>query len=189
MHRKYFTMKRIILLMSILGISVMSHAQSQPVKVFEFEPSVGITYGLDNNPGSKQIGPALGLEARWNLRRVPIDLGVQLSLGSAVSSYYDDDLSCRTVHLFHIVADYNFNRGAKVSPFAGLTMGLNGYAVVEGELNDNSDGSGGFGVCPRIGVELWRHLRLTLSCNVARNHYKYLGFNVGYAFGRGLKSK
>ena len=182
-------MKRIILLMSILGISVMGHAQSQPVKVFEFGPSVGITYGLDNNPGSKQIGPALGLEARWNLRRVPIDLGVQLSLGSAVSSYNDDDLSCRTSHLFHFVADYNFNRGAKVSPFVGLTMGLNGYDVVEGELNDDSDGSGGFGFCPRAGVELWRHLRLTLSCNVARNHYNYLGFNVGYAFGGGLKSK
>lgn len=47
-----------------------------PVKPFEFEISIGGTYGIDKYVGKKLIGPALALESRYNFPQNPMDFRI-----------------------------------------------------------------------------------------------------------------
>lgn len=179
-------MKALLVAALLLCVSVGAMAQGREVKTFEFEPFFGATAGL-HSPGSMVIGPALGLEGRWNLRRRPIDIGAQLYVGSACSTYKDDDISCRIASL-GAFADWNFGRGGSVAPFVGVGLSFNRYDMVNGSYNDDEgDGTSGPGINPRVGVELFRHLRLTLTARIGRNIYNQGSLTIGYAFGGGLK--
>lgn len=183
-------MKKSVLAGLFLLLSVSANAAEADtirVKTFEFEPSVGATYGLAGNTGSHKLGPSLGLEARWNLHRVPLDVGMQLYLGSACSRYNGTDLACRTLSVMP-VCDYNFRRRHAVSPFVGMGVGLNLYDMISGDYNDyEGDKTAGVGLMPRVGVELFRHLRLALSAHVGKKIYSTVGLTVGYAIGGGRK--
>lgn len=180
-------MKKILSSAMLLLAALTCGAQGVGVKIFEFEPFVGITYGLAGNTGDRKLGSALGLEARWNLRSNPLDIGAQLYLGSAVSRYDGQDLGCRTFAQTAFV-DYNFNRGGTVSPFVGAGLSLNYYDMIEGNYNDyEGDGDRGLGFAPRAGVEFSRHLRLTLTAHLGKRIYDTVGLTVGYAFGGGRK--
>lgn len=179
-------MKALLVAALLLCISVGAMAQGREVKTFEFEPFLGATAGL-HSPGSMVIGPSLGLEGRWNLRRRPIDIGAQLYIGSACSTYKGDDISCRIASL-GAFADWNFGRGSSVAPFVGVGLSFNQYDMVSGSYNDDEgDGTSGPGINPRVGVELFRHLRLTLTARIGRNIYNQGSLTIGYAFGGGLK--
>lgn len=163
------------------------NSYDRPVKAFEFEPFVGVTYGLAGNVGSHLVGPALGFEARYNLNCLPVDVGTQLYMGSAVSKYAGGTLSFRTFS-FMSVCDYNFLLGEKVSPFVGIGLGLNSYDIVQGNYpNDKTDHTMGVGLMPRVGVELFRHVRVTLNAHIGKAKYNTIGLSVGYAFGGGAK--
>lgn len=179
-------MKALLVAALLLCVSVGAMAQGREVKTFEFEPFLGATAGL-HSPGSMVIGPSLGLEGRWNLRRRSIDIGAQLYIGSACSTYKGDDISCRIASL-GAFADWNFGRGSSVAPFVGVGLSFNQYDMVSGSYNDDEgDGTSGPGINPRVGVELFRHLRLTLTARIGRNIYNQGSLTIGYAFGGGLK--
>lgn len=57
------------------------------LKPFEFEISLGGTYGIDKYVGNKQIGPAFALEGRYNFCSNPIDIGMELYGGSTARNY------------------------------------------------------------------------------------------------------
>lgn len=163
------------------------NSYDRPVKAFEFEPFVGVTYGLAGNVGSHLVGPALGFEARYNLNCLPVDVGTQLYIGSAVSKYAGGILSFRTFS-FMSVCDYNFLLGEKVSPFVGIGLGMNGYDIVQGYYpGDKTDNTMGVGLMPRVGVELFRHVRVTLNAHIGKRNYNTIGLSVGYAFGGSAK--
>ena len=158
------------------------NSYDRPVKAFEFEPFVGVTYGLAGNVGSHLVG-----EARYNLNCLPVDVGTQLYMGSAVSKFAGSTLSFRTFS-FMSVCDYNFLLGEKVSPFVGIGLGLNSYDIVLGNYpDDKTDHTMGVGLMPRVGVELFRHVRVTLNAHIGKAKYNTIGLSVGYAFGGGAK--
>lgn len=181
-------MRTFLLAALLLCGSASAAAQGREVKTFELEPFVGATAGL-HSPGSMTMGPAIGLEGRWNLASRPVDIGAQLYTGSACSTYRHDDISCRIASL-GAFADWNFRRGESVSPFVGVGLSANAYDMVNGDYHDGEgDGTWGVGVNPRVGVELFRHLRLTLTARIGRNIYNQASLTIGYAFGGGLKSR
>lgn len=191
-------MRKLILAAVFLGTAATCWAQNyQEVKKFEFEPFVGVTYGF-KNPGTRVAGPAMGLEARWNLRSIPLDIGAQMYLGSACGTYKEQiyidridefDLSCRTFSI-GAFSDYNFNRGGTVSPFVGAGLSCNLYDMITGSYNDyEGDNTSGIGITPRVGVELFQHLRITLSARIGRSLYSHAALTIGYAFGGGAKNK
>ena len=159
------------------------NSYDRPVKAFEFEPFIGCTYGLAGNVGSHQVGPAFGFEARYNLNCLPGDVGTQLYMGSSVNKFAGSTLSFRTFS-FMSVCDYDFLLGEKVSPLVGIGIGFNSYDIVQGNYpNDNTDKTLGVGLMPRIGVELFRHVRFTLNAHIGKCNYNTIGLSVGYAFG------
>jgi len=175
-------------LLMLPGTTVYAgNTYERPVKAFEFEPFVGATYGLAGNVGSHKAGPAFGIEARYNFRHAPVDVGMQIYMGTALSRYQGGDLSCRTFSIMP-VCDYNFNPGKKVSPFVGIGVGPNIYDIIVGSYdNDRTDGTSNIGIMPRVGVELGRHLRFTLNAHLGKRIYNTVGLSIGYTFGGGLK--
>ena len=175
-------MNRKLLVALALTITMGAAAQNE-VKTFEIEGKVGATYPTQKYFGDKRVGPSLGLEARWNLRQLPIDVGAEIYAGSALRRYQGDDQSNRIFSL-SVVGHYNFMRGTRVSPFVGLGLGTGSCDVVEG-CKDNEGGA--FIVSPRVGVELFHHLRLSFDARFARKGYNTVGITIGGVIGGGRK--
>ena len=175
-------MKRIVFA-SILGVfllnSLNTAAQSDlPVRRFEFEVKIGGTFPIENNVGDRDFGTGGGLEIRWNMDK-PFDIGLELYAGFAARYGQGEDLS-HNLKAISVFTDYNFQRGQTVSPFVGIGLGC-----AEGNNNGYVDSAILF--TPRVGLELWRHLRLTFDARIARKGYNTIGLSVGYVFGGGLK--
>ena len=115
-------MKKLQLVLCIALMAVMPSRAQQNVAPFEFEVKAGTNLPLDSESGiSNKLGVNLGLESRWNLKRLPMDVGAELYIGSAVRHAEDDkSLSNRTISLA-VLSDFQINRGSKVSPFIGLS--------------------------------------------------------------------
>lgn len=167
----------------LLFASTPASAQNDScrVKKFNFVVKVGATCPLNGNDDtSNQIGPQLGLEALWNLRKLPIDIGAELYIGSAVRDYAGDDVSNRTFSL-SVVSDYNFHRGTKFAPFAGLGLGWAKCDQVTGSYGEDKEGSK-FCLTPRVGFVAFRHLRVTLDAHITQKNYSHAGLSIGYSF-------
>ena len=185
-------MKRFRIVIAVVGllslVSVAASAQSGAceLKKFNFVVEAGATCPLNSHGDtSNKIGPQLGLEALWNLRKLPlqmfpIDLGAELYVGSAVRGYAGDDVSNRTVSL-SVVSDYNFRLGPNFYPFAGVGLGLARCEQVTGSYGDDAEGTR---LCftPRIGFVAFRHLRGTLDAHITQKDYSHAGRSVGYSF-------
>lgn len=92
----------------------------------------------------------------------------------------------RTVFM-GFTADYNFRQGGKVNPFVGMGVGLGLHNAVEDVTDDPNDRTATVMIAPRVGVELWRHLRLTLTANLSCKYYNNLSLTIGYVIGGGKK--
>lgn len=160
--------KYLLILLSVFALHVYGQNPSQ--RTIELNPFVGATYGLSSEAGSRKIGPSFGFEGRWNLKTCPIDIGLQAYLGQAITSYKKLDVKCRTISLTAF-GDYNWNFGRNISPFIGLGIGLNQYDIVDSGWYDykyDDNDVQGCGVVPRVGIELYRHIRITLEGNLVR---------------------
>lgn len=183
------------ILLSALTL-VDCRAQDTGVRTFELEPMAGITYPLSSDHGHDRSPDAsIGLEARWNLRHSPLDVGVQFYLGNALYIRHLDDGKTNEINrgtmAFLMVADYNRHRGRMVSSFVGIGIGVQQYDVLVNSLGDGpaEDDGWGVGLVPRAGVELWRHWRVTLNAHIGKRRYHTVELTVGYAFGGGLRKR
>lgn len=189
--------------MLLLLIPVTGWAQQREVGRFEFEIGGGIALGSGklsdlnlkwdkNNPGYSLHG-----ELRYNFARLPLDIGARFS-----SSFFNRDLGdifqnadFKAINLMGFV-DYNLFRRSKFSLFLGAGFGYAGLdtshlATLDDQrpglkefIKDNSEGA--FCMMPRVGVELFHRLRLTLGYlyqgNAATNHFD---ISLGFVFGGG----
>lgn len=179
--------KDLLILLSVFVLQVYGQNPSQ--RTIELNPFTGATYGLSSEAGSRKIGPSFGFEGRRNLRTCPIDVGLQAYLGQAITSYKKLDVKCRIISLTAF-GDYNWKRGSNFSPFIGMGLGFNQYDIIDPGWYDykyNDTGVQGCGVVPRVGIELYRHIRITLEGHLGKKIYNTVGLTVGYAFGIGKK--
>ena len=181
MKRKHFTFYLLAALL-LTSTEAASAQESQPVKRFEFETKLGVTFPIDKFVGREQLGPQLGLESRWNMD-TPFDVALELYMGSAVRHNNHHDISTRIFSLT-LYGDYNFRRGSKVAPFVGAGIGSANCENIQG--SEGREG-GSLLLVPRVGVKLWNHLRLTADLRLARKGFNTVGLSIGYAFGGGRK--
>ena len=191
--------RRIVLL--LLAVALCSTARAQTVEVRRFEAEIGV--GLVNGASKLSLdgcdaGPLLYAEVRYNLRALPIDVGVQLS-----SSYFHrkadgqaDRLQTRSSNIM-AVADYNLFRGRRVSLFAGVGVGCGVLELTaplaithpDERWSGYTTGDGKSKLClsPRFGVELFNHLRLTLFYMGEERANNHFGLSIGGVIGGGRK--
>ena len=144
--QKSDTMKRVVLvvMLSILSLDAMAQNGGREVRRIEIEPSISWQ-------------PALAIEGRYNFNRRPWDVGINAAL-----DLYGPRITT--------VGDYNFSRNKKCALFVGAGAGwantdiLNIDEAIElyGDACCAPD-QDCLCVYPRVGVELFRHLRITLS--------------------------
>ncbi len=192
-------MKVLMFAVCFLFVGLFPQLQAQnktDFKAFEFEIGGGITCG--SNHGALKVCPGCNIymEARTNLKNTPWDLGFQLGLGY-LNRKDENKISYYVSNKFSMLAfvDYNFRYWDKVAPFAGIGLGRTELIYNTPGAIDN-DGKPSIYkqifspvvMNPRIGVELFNHLRITAEYKIHfHNRCNWFALNVGVAFGGGKK--
>lgn len=167
-------MKKVVLILTSLLLYNVTFAQTKErtIRRFEGEPNFGIA----------TIGFAtLSVELRYNFNQRPWDVGI--------NSAFDFNGARITA-----VGDYNFAREKNCSFFVGVGAGwantdiLNIDEAIE-ECGDACCASTQecLCVCPRIGLELFQHLRLTATVNTYNFEEAELLLSLGFTIGGGRK--
>lgn len=182
----------IVALCFAMTVNAQTTNKIQRVHHIEYEMRAGATRPLGSSiPGTdSKYGVCIGGEFRYNFTDSPFNVGLTLDITTALYGWhpdeYDRNQSNRTVFLGSTV-DYNFHQGGKVNPFVGLGFGYGGHVALVDAIDETNDGRSTAMVVPRIGVELWRHLRFTLAANLSCKYYNNLSLTVGYVIGGGKK--
>lgn len=181
-------MKRLFLVTMVVVTMLPLRAQEwHTVSKFEFEMWGGVGVPLGGyHGGDNKTGASVGLCLRYNFSEIPVDCGVYVSLNSARrdfkryagdGAYYQNN---RTGS-FGIEGNYNFRQGLKVNPYAGLCLGV-GLNDVVGDRHVLSSGTS-LSIMPRLGVELFHHLRIGAYCQLSRHGYNNAGLMIGIVVG------
>lgn len=187
-------LKPSILIPLFFAAALSARAQfAHRVKPIEFEVRFGATMPVNSLRGSdKTTAPAFGLELRYNFPDVPLDAGFALDINAAAYSfgYIADDFEQRNRTCFvGLTGDYNFRQGGTINPFVGLGFGIGVHDAIMDVVDDTKDGINTLAFVPRLGVELWRHLRVTFAATLSTKYYNNFSINVGYAIGGGRKRR
>lgn len=191
-----------VLLGLFCAMSLFANAQSAgglPVKNWEWELKFGGTLPLSGGEYSKaQLGPALGAEVRYNLEDSPLSLGAKIDVTVARKDISEPSLvnmpkqpeetlemGYRTFN-FSVLGDYNFRQGRNVYPFVGVGLGIGMQHECEDAVYDN-DGHAALAFTPRVGVELFRHVRIACTATITKKDYSNIAFTLGYVFGGGKR--
>ena len=175
----------------VLALGTESIAQEQ-VRKLEFEAGLGYSLAMTKEEHYGSLSALL--ELRYNLRHSPWDVGIHYENSVAPLESVDYEALYDTrpgfiptgtidedIHYILPVADYNFHRGERLSYFIGGGLGM---SICRIEYNPR----GSFALMPRAGVELFNHLRLTLSYKYnSHGVYHYLGLSIGGVLGGGRK--
>lgn len=186
----YYSVMRKLLILFCLCCTVVVRGQVIDVQRVEGELNVGLGTSVGNfQDGKHRIGPDLGLELRYNIPQSKFDVGLLANLTTSVFDFdsrpgfdgqWDLTQSNRSVNLM-LVGDYNFNQGSRVNPYVGLGLGASFYDVVEDKVYPQS--GTGFIFRPRVGIELFHHLRIGAFLSVIRTGYTNFGISIGGVIG------
>ena len=171
-------MKRLLFVLFAL-LPMCSFAQEVEVRRVEGSISLGVSFFEDSfyESTAGEIGLLSSVELRYNLRNVPMDVGIMSVVDirggdcELCNGSWEGDLS------FLAVTDYNFRRGKRVSYFAGVGVGATFYNADTTKLC----------VMPRVGMEFFNHLRLTMAYMAGPNAKNTLNLTLGVAIGGGRK--
>lgn len=176
-----------------LGLCFTNLVSNAQIKL---EPYLGLTYPVRNIGASevKEIaGLNAGIEVRKDLYALPISVGADLFVASSArqKEKLDGGHSSNSQRMAGIAAvcDYNFLKGGTVSFFAGTGIGIAQRRTIRSGIDN------GIGICPeygpvispRVGIELWNHLRITAEARFTQRDYNVFAFRIGYAFGKANK--
>lgn len=178
-----------ILLLSLLTIILSVAVKAQDVRKFEGE--FGAAVPVTAKKFGSKFEPAWNFyaEGRYNLRNVPVDVGLQVQYGAFYRTWaatgIDRDFRFVTVLA---VSDYNFRRGRNISPFVGVGAGMSFVRIEHSDLesiNNSCDLSAC--VMPRVGIEFFRHVRFTVGYRLMNKEYSNLELSLGVVFGGGRR--
>lgn len=174
-----FVRKFFVVVAAVCGCAV--GVSGQDVQRFEGELSVGLTAPISKFHGGRtEIGPQFGLEGRYNFPYSAFDCGLLVDVTTAVYGLRGDEQSNRSINLV-VNGDYNFRQGEKVNFYAGAGIGLSMNEEVTAHIYPHQGTS--FLFRPRIGVELFRHLRIGLNLNVNRVGFSNAAITIGGVIG------
>lgn len=183
------------LIAAFSALLASSLLQAQTVKKIEVEPYLGLSYPIRNINGSAVVeveGLNMGLEFRYNLPSLPMSIGADLSIASANRALPKPNNgkhfhNTQRMTSLAAVCDWNFRQGRTVALFTGIGTGIAQRETIKSGIDN------GIGMCPtlgmyaapRIGVELWNHLRLTIEAKFTQRDYNVVAFRLGVPIGGG----
>lgn len=194
-------MKKYVIL--LLAIFCLSHGKAQDKSTYsigsiEGEIGAGVAFGT-NKLGFDKINPgaAFYAEVRHNFKKLPFDVGVHVA--GTIFHRESDKAGQLKFKSWNVLAvtDYNFMQKSKVSFFAGVGVGYasleNSAPIVFDDSQTNWAGfstgkkNGSFCFMPRVGVELFHHLRITAAYKLAEKANSHFDLTIGVVFGGGIR--
>lgn len=187
-------MKKLLLLFVLLGCTGAYAQKPRVVRALEVEVGAGMTFGAANIGFDKtKIGELGFVELRYNMRELPLDLGFRVNglvFGREIDRVNLNFLSTN----FMVTSDLNIGRKSKFAPFVGIGVGYASFEnssqiVAHGDGEYTDDGPGG-SVCfmPRVGIELFHHLRVSGYYMIEERGNRHFGLTLGVVFGGGPKN-
>lgn len=178
------SMRKYIILILLFFTALVSPCEVRQVQKFEGGAKIGASVPLGGFHGAEGAWTAshLGLDLRYNLKAVPVDVGAFLLVDMAYYKYRQiDENQINRSLMFGIEGNYNFRRGSKFSPYAGLGIGLGHHDTVHRQ--DFSVGGTTPVFLPHIGVEMLYHLRLEAGFMIARKGCNVFELSLGVVIG------
>lgn len=177
-----------ILLVMILSAGVLSAKPREKgeIRAVEFEIGGGVVFGNYMKNFVNDGGLSLFIETRYNIPELPFDIGLQASVSSYGGNNNGYDVTNRGSLITFV--DYNFRYFKKIDFFAGLGvgMGMTDFKYMFGDRRNVSlDRT--LVVNPRVGIELFHHLRITAEYRLMDRYYSYFGINIGVPIGGGIR--
>ena len=195
------TKELLLILIICLAASPILGQNQRSVSLIEFELGVGAKASpnvsvIDFNSFSAvksdktNIGAALFMEARVNIPSTAFDVGLQFSL-----HFFDrewEGMMNRTYRFKSLTTyiDYNYRKWDNIVPFAGVGVGFSNVDLeVDYAAPAANDVSNTNSAClnPRIGVEIYDRVRLTLDWKIMHKHFSQVGLSLGFVFGGGKR--
>lgn len=173
-----------LLLASVAMMPSVALAQSQKVQRFEGELRVGFTGPLGGyHSANSLMGSTLGLEMRYNFEDSPWDCGLMVDISTARWEFepQSDMAQVNRSPAVALTGDYNFRQGKKVNPFVGAGVGVAFCDVLDFEYCPSPGNS--FYFAPRVGVELFHHLRLASQFNITQRGFHNVAVTLGLVIG------
>lgn len=193
----------IIALLAVMAVGVQnaSAKKVRKVRAFEVEIGGGIVTPTDKLKFDKnKLGWNAQVELRYNFKHLPLDLGLHVdgallsregkTIQDAGIGSGEDIKSVNFASMTGLaVVDFNLRRAKNFSIFVGCGVG---YGMLINDIEKISeigdiDKLGCFCVMPRVGVELFHHLRATLYYKNLKTEQSHFGVNLGIVFGGGKK--
>lgn len=125
-------------------------------------------------------------ELRYNFSRLPFDAGVHFGLGAFNREYrhpqaHDFDNHFKNLLL---VGNYNFRRGRNVAPFVGIGAGWSHWKIDDwGPEAGMTTCDNRFCLMPRVGIEFFRVIRLSVDYKIIGHGFNNLQCSLGIVFG------
>ncbi len=178
-------MRRSIITTVAMLAMLIGQAQEISVQKYEVEASGGLSMPIGGyHGGDAKAGAAIGISLRHNFEDSPWDCGATVQLDCANRDFRKDGSSNyqnnRTTTI-GIMGGYNFRQGHKVNPFASMTVGVAMNDVVS-DRHYPSKGTS-MAIIPKVGVELWHHVRANAYCQISRKGYNSFGLSLGLIIG------
>ncbi len=170
-------MKKIVLILLLLT-SIFAVGQNNSGKKFNFEIGLGYSLAAQKHEAEK-LKYKLGFyfEERYNSPGIPVNIGLQIGYSTFTRVIGGDD-KFRSFSILP-VADYNFRKGGKINPYAGIGMGI-AFNNIDGVFNAGFKSN--FCIMPRIGVRFINHLNLSLDYQISHTDYSHMNIRFGFYF-------
>ena len=184
-------MRRFIILLAVALQGLLLTAQTRTVRPIEVELNAGAGVVMNKlDYAWNSFVQAYGVEARYNVLDGRFDIGLGLR-GGIITRASETVFSKVFVPInLYAVADYNYFVSNNLSLFAGLAVGVTYQKVLPGTLCAGDWMERTYNgkiwspyLAPRVGVECWDRLRLTLACQLTDPGSQYTGIHLGYVFG------
>ncbi|MDR1272917.1 MAG: hypothetical protein LBK12_00045 [Odoribacteraceae bacterium] len=165
----------LILITFFLALALCSAGQEKRIQRINFEVDFGIIFGATRDGAEKlPLGGTMGMEIRYNLRSLPLNIGLIQEL-SGFSRVYETGRKENIRSLKTLgVCDYNFRRGKAVSMFVGAATG----GAIEMNMLSSKRRTL-FAFVPRVGLRFFKHVSLSLDYAMTRVYHNHFDLKLG----------
>lgn len=181
---------RTLLILLLCMLPAYGRAQVVPSRKYQpVEVEVGIGTGIPlNRLGAEKFGflKTVKGEIRYNTPAGVFDFGAGVQLMKVGRIFNQGEAGLKatdysSLQLYGVV-DYNWRVNHYMNLFAGLAFGAShNISLMPDGFSYAKKWSPYVG--PRIGMEVWDRLRVTITCNLMDRANNFIGFEIGYAFG------
>lgn len=172
-------------LLAVQTATAQDSAIPATVQMFEGEANFGAAFPADKYHSARgKGGLTMGLSMRYNIPETRFDCGITADFTGVIRDFERNPHTYQQTNRILSLAltgAYNFRQGKKVNPFAGIGIGVGFYDTVGDRIYDVS-GTGAVFI-PKVGVELWSHLRVFASAHIIRKGFNSIDIGLAVVIG------